>query len=274
MGELMMLNEKFILSNGAAIPKIALGTWQISNEAVVNAVQTAIKIGYRHIDTAVGYGNERGVAQGIKESGVPREQIFITTKIPAEVKSYESAKATITKSLSDLDSAYADLMLIHAPRPWSEMSRQSPNEYLEENLAVWKAMEEAHKDGKLKSIGVSNFIISDMDNILENCTVKPAANQVCFHIGNSPEDILSYCDKNNILIMGYAPIATGKLLDNPRIKEIAAKYSVSIPQICIKYLLQRNILPIPKSVHEEYIRQNADMNFEISSTDIETLINF
>jgi diketogulonate reductase-like aldo/keto reductase len=269
-----MLNEKFILSNGAEIPKIALGTWQISNEDVVNAVQVAIKIGYRHIDTAVGYGNERGVAQGIKESVVPREQIFITTKIPAEIKSYESAKETITKSLSDLNTAYIDLMLIHAPRPWSEMSRQKPNQYFGENLAVWKAMEEAHQDGKLKSIGVSNFIISDIENILENCAIKPTVNQICFHIGNSPEDILSYCNKNDILIMGYAPIATGKLLDNARIKEIAAKYGVSIPQICIKYLLQRNVLPIPKSVHEEYIRQNADMSFEISAADMQTLINF
>ena len=269
-----MLNENYILSDGAKIPKIALGTWQISNEAVVNAVQAAIKIGYRHIDTAVGYQNERGVAQGIKESGIQREQLFITTKIPAEVKNYEEAKAVITKSLSDLNSAYIDLMLIHAPKPWSEMFQGLPNEYFKENLAVWKAMEEAHQEGKLKSIGVSNFSIKDLNNIFENCKIKPVVNQINCHIGHTQEDILSYCNKNHILVMGYSPIATGNLLNDARLKEFAAKYGVSVPQICIKYLLQRNILPIPKSTHEEYIRQNADMGFEISNADMETLTRF
>ena len=269
-----MLNEHFTLSNGVNIPKIGLGTWQISTEDVVDAVKAAIKIGYRHIDTAVGYGNERGVAQGIKESGVQREEIFITTKIPAETKSYESAKEVIAKSLADLDTHYADQMLIHAPLPWEEMSREGSNNYFTENIAVWKALEEGYQDGKFKSIGVSNFIVSDLDNILNNCTIKPHANQISYHIGKTQKDVVDFCNKHNILIVGYSPIATGRLLNNPQIQKIADKYSVSLPQICIKFALQQNVLPIPKSTSEDRIRQNADMDFEISAADMEELVNF
>jgi len=272
--EATMLNEHFTLSNGVNIPKIGLGTWQISTEDVVDAVKAAIKIGYRHIDTAVGYGNERGVAQGIKESGVQREEIFITTKIPAETKSYESAKEVIAKSLADLDTHYADQMLIHAPLPWEEMSREGSNNYFTENIAVWKALEEGYQDGKFKSIGVSNFIVSDLDNILNNCTIKPHANQISYHIGKTQKDVVDFCNKHNILIVGYSPIATGRLLNNPQIQKIADKYSVSLPQICIKFALQQNVLPIPKSTSEDRIRQNADMDFEISAADMEELVNF
>jgi len=268
-----MLHEHFKLSNGIKIPKIGLGTWQISNEDVVAAVKAAIKIGYRHIDTAVGYGNERGVAQGVKESGVPREDIFITTKIPAETKSYKSAKEIVAKSLDDLGTTYVDQMLIHAPRPWSEMSEQGSNAYYAENAAVWKALEEDYEDNKFKSIGVSNFVVSDLENILNNCTIKPHANQISYHIGKTQPDVTSYCIKNGILVVGYSPIATGRLLNNPQIQEIADKYGVSLPQICIKFVLQQNVLPIPKSTKEERIRQNADLDFEISAADMEMLLN-
>jgi len=267
-----MLNEHFTLSNGVKIPKIGLGTWQISTEDVVSAVKAAIRTGYRHIDTAVGYGNERGVAQGIKESGVPREEIFITTKIPAEAKSYECAKDAIEKSLTDLDTHYVDQMLIHAPWPWADMG--GSNTYFTENAAVWKAFEEGYQAGKLKSIGVSNFAVKDLENILNNCTIKPHANQISYHIGKTQKDVVDFCNKNNILVVGYSPIATGRLLNNPQIQEIADKYGVSLPQICIKFVLQQDVLPIPKSTNEERIRQNADMNFEISAADMETLIRF
>lgn len=164
----MILNETYTLNNGYKIPKIAFGTWQIDNSTVTNAVKKALLIGYRHIDTASAYENEEGIGKAIKESGLSREEIFITSKIPASVKSYEEAKTIINNSLKNLDTSYIDLMLIHVPKPWEELFSGSDKNYFEENLAVWKAMEEAVDRGLIRSIGVSNFEIEDIQNIIEH----------------------------------------------------------------------------------------------------------
>uniref|UniRef100_UPI0040579AF4 aldo/keto reductase n=1 Tax=Acetatifactor sp. TaxID=1872090 RepID=UPI0040579AF4 len=201
-----------------------MGTWQVSDEDAESAVTTALAIGYRHIDTAVGYGNECGVGRGIKASGIEREQIYITSKIPAEVKDYEDAKKVIEQSLERLGVEYLDLMLIHAPRPWSEMYPEAPNRYYEENPAVWKAMEEAYRAGKIKAIGVSNFEVDDLKNLLSKCEIKPMANQIRIHIGHTPKDVMSLCETEGIQIEAYSPIFTGRLLENAEVAfEISAE---------------------------------------------------
>jgi len=268
----MILKSTYKLENGIEIPKIGLGTWQIPNEIAATAVLSAIKCGYIHIDTAADYRNESGVGIGIKQSGINRENIFITTKIPAEIKTYNEAKEKIAQSLNNLDTNYIDLMLIHAPKPWHELNAGSEKTYFKENVEVWKAMEEAFKAGKIRALGVSNFDNKDIQNILDHCEIAPVVNQVVFFIGNTPVKIQEYCLKHDILVEGYSPIATGKLLTNKKISAIAEKYKVTIPQLCIRYVLQRGALPLPKTTHEEFMIQNADVNFLISDENMEYLL--
>ena len=267
----MVLQEKYTLNNGIEVPKIAFGTWQISNADVTEAVKTALETGYRHIDTAVLYQNEEGVGKGIRESGIPREEIFVTTKIPPEVKTYEDAKQCIEQSIARLNIGVIDQVLIHSPKPWNELLMGSSKSYYKENLAVWKAMEDAVTEGKVRSIGVSNFEISDLENILKNGTIRPAVNQIELHIGHVPKDIMTYCQKNNILIMAYSPNATGKLMDDPDVKKLAEKYHVSVPQLSIRYDLQLGTLPLPRSTNPAHIRENAEPDFVISEEDMRTL---
>lgn len=267
----MVLQEKYTLNNGIEVPEIAFGTWQISNEDVIAAVSTALQTGYRHIDTAVLYQNEEGVGKAIRESGIPREEIFVTTKIPPEVKTYEDAEKCIKESIARLDIGVIDQVLIHSPKPWNELLMGSSKSYYKENLAVWKAMEDAVIEGKVRSIGVSNFEISDLENILKNGKIKPAVNQIELHIGHTPKDIMEYCQKNNILIMAYSPNATGKLIDDPTVKKIAGKYGVSVPQLSIRYDLQLGTLPLPRSTNPAHIKENAELDFVITEEDINTL---
>lgn len=269
-----MQNETYTLSNGLTIPKIAFGTWQISNEAAAKAVETAINVGYRLIDTAAQYENETGVGEGIKNSQVDREELFVVTKIAPDVKSYEGAVKAINESLDRLGLDYVDLMLIHAPKPWKELFHNSPKDYFEENLQVWKAMEEAYHAGKIRSLGVSNFTIPDMENIINHSEIKPVAEQIKTHIGNVDEEILTLCQKNGLQLMGYSPIATGQLIKDHRLVDMANKYQVTVPQLCIKYLVQRDILPLPKSTHKEFMEQNKQLDFTISAADMQTLIDF
>ncbi len=266
----MVLHENYQLSNGLTIPKIALGTWQVSQENVKPAVKSAIESGYRHIDTAAAYENERGVGDAVRESGVPVEEIFITSKVPAEFKTYEKAKASIGNSLALLGKV--DLMLIHAPKPWIQMHMHFPRHYYKENLEVWKAFEEAYEEKKVGAIGVSNFQIKDLENLMSHCKIKPLVNQICVHIGKVPAKLISFCKQEGILVEAYSPIATGKILKNRKVKEIAQKYDVSVAQLCIKFCLQLGLLPIPKTTHKEHMRQNAELDFEIREEDMQKLL--
>ncbi len=266
-----MYTEIKQLSNGVSINGIALGTWQIPNQEVTQAVLSALSIGYRHIDTAIDYKNEQGVGLALSQCGLPREEVFITSKVLAETKTYEGAGEAIDQSLIALNTPYIDLMLIHAPRPWAEMNPEATHFYYEENVAVWKALEEAYEAGKVRAIGVSNFGVADLQNILDHCRIKPMVNQLRCHIGAMPWDAIQLCEKNRIQVTGYSPIGTGRLLNNATIEEIAKKYNVSLPQLCIRYLIQHNIIPLPKTVHAEYMEANADVNFEISKEDMDFL---
>jgi len=265
----MVLNETYTLANGIEIPKLGFGTWMIEGDACVQAVKDAIEVGYRHIDTAEGYGNEREVGKGIRESGVPREQIFLTTKLEAAYKTYEEAKAGIEKSLADLDLDYIDLMIIHSPQPWDHF--REGDRYFEGNLAAWRALEEAYEAGKVRAIGVSNFEAEDLDNLIENGTVKPMVNQILCHISNTPAHLIAACKERGVLVEAYSPVAHGAVMNNPEAKAVADRLGVSIPRLCIRYCLELGLLPLPKTANPAHMADNADVDFAIPAEDMEVL---
>ena len=262
--------KNLVLLNGVEAPALAYGTWLIKNENAAECVKLALKNGYRHIDTAQAYGNEKGVGKGIRESGIDRKDIFVTTKVMAEIKSYKRAKKSIDASLKRLGLDYVDLILIHCPQPWALY--RGPLSFDKENIKVWKALEEAYKEGKVRSIGVSNFNVRELNNIINNCEIKPMVNQICIHIGETPMEIIKFCQENDIVVEAYSPIAHGRALRNKEIAKMAEKYNVSIPQLCIKYTLQLDTISIPKASSEDHIKSNIDLNFEISKEDMEELI--
>ena len=262
--------KEFVLSNGVKAPALAYGTWLIKNENAANCVKMALAAGYRHIDTAQAYGNEKGVGEGIRLSGLKREESFITSKVKAEIKSYKKAKQSIEDSLKRLGVDYIDLMLIHCPQPWALF--RSPFRYFKQNREVWRALEEAYKEGKLRAIGVSNFLVDDLENIINNCEIKPMANQILLHIGETPVDVIKYCQENDIVVEAYSPIAHGRALNNKAIKAMADKYQVSVPQLCIKYTLQLDTISIPKASSKEHIEDNMKLDFEISEEDMVELM--
>ncbi|NED84210.1 aldo/keto reductase [Streptomyces sp. SID11233] len=263
-----ILNETYTLSNGVEIPKLGLGTWFIDDDKASAAVRAAIEAGYRNIDTAQAYGNERGVGEGIRTSGVAREDLFVSTKLAAEVKDYDAGAAAIDESLAKLDIGYIDLMLIHAPQPWDDFRG---GDYAEGNRQAWRALENAHTAGKIRAIGVSNFLRSDLENVLTHGRVAPHVNQVLLHAGNTPAELLAFCRDRNILVQAYSPIAHGTLLDSRQISAIAEKYRVSVPQLCIRYALQLGTQPLPKTANPEHMRSNAAVDFEISEADMTAL---
>lgn len=267
----MILNETYQLSNKVEIPKLGLETWFIDNDDAAQAVIEAVKLGYRHIDTAQAYGNESGIGQGIKNCGVNREDLFITTKLAAEIKSYEEAVSSINESLETLDLDYIDMMIIHSPQPWMEFDGEE--RFFEGNREAWRALEEAYEAGKLRAIGVSNFQKEDLNNILQHCNVKPMVNQILAHISNTPFDLIAYTQEQGILVEAYSPIAHGELFKNEEVAAIAEKYDVSIPQLSIRYTLQLGLLPLPKTANPEHMKNNADVNFTISDEDMEFLKN-
>lgn len=265
-----MYDKDLTLSNGVKIPQMALGTWFIDDDKAAEAVENAVKIGYRHFDTAQAYGNERGVGEGIRNSDVPREELFVTSKVAAENKSYESAAKSIDESLQKMGLDYIDMMIIHSPQPWKEVN-QSDNRYFAENREVWRAMTDAYKAGKLRAIGVSNFLKKDIDNLYDWAEVKPMVNQVLCHISNTPLDLIEYCQSKDIVVEAYAPIAHGEALKNEQIVSMAKKYNVTVAQLCIRYDLQLNTIVLPKTANPEHMKSNADVDFEISDEDMEIL---
>lgn len=267
-----LLEKSLELSNGLKIPLIALGSWQMTPEEAEDSVSFALKNGYRHIDTARSYRNEEGVARGIKASGLKREEFFITTKVLGSSKSYEAAKKNIEESLTALETNYLDLVIIHAPRPWEVMAdRPIENHYYEENIEVWRALEEAYEAGKVKAIGVSNFEIDDLKNLKKEAKIQPMLNQIKYHIGHRDEELVQYCQENNMVVEAYSPIGTGKLLNHPVIEKIAKKYKKSTAQISIRYAYQKGLIVLPKSVHEKYILENSEIDFHIDVQDMDEL---
>ena len=258
---------QFKLSNGVIIPGIGFGTWQIPADQSYEATLNAIKIGYRHIDTAYAYENEEGVGKAIKDSQVKREEIFVTTKLPSHIKTYDGTVDHFYQSLKNLGLDYIDLYLIHAPWPWSNVGQDCT----EGNIEAFRAMIDLYNKGLIKSIGVSNFREENIEPLIKALNFVPHVNQIRFFIGNTQEPLVEYCNKKNILIEAYSPLATGNLLKNEEINRIAAKYGVTTSQLAIRYCIERGALPLPKSTNPERQKANLDVDFKINKEDMEVL---
>ncbi|KRK99572.1 aldo/keto reductase [Companilactobacillus futsaii] len=265
-----IFDETFTMNNGVKIPRLALGVWEIPDDKVADAVKSAVKVGYRHIDTAQAYGNERGVGEGVRNAGISRDKLFVNSKVAAEIKNYDEAKKSIDETLEKMGLDYLDMMIIHNPQPWKEVN-QGNDRHFEGNLQTWHAMEDAVKAGKLKTIGVSSFQKEDLDNLIKNSDTKPAVNQIQIHIGDTPSDLIKYSQDNGIVVEAFSPIAHGAAMNDETIKQMAAKYNVSVPQLCIRYDWQLNVVVLPKTANPDHMKSNADINFEISAEDMKTL---
>ena len=268
-----ILEETYTLSNGVKIPKLGLGTWFINDGDAAEAVRQAAEIGYRLVDTAQAYGNEAGVGEGVRTCGVAREEMFVTSKIAAEAKSYGSAAKAVNDILSKTGLDYLDLVIIHSPQPWKDW-RKDKKRYFAENIEAWRALEEAYEAGKLRAIGVSNFLEDDLRNILGNCAVRPMVNQVLCHVSNTPAELIDFCQGEGVLVEGYAPVAHGRVLKNRKIASIAGKYGVTVAQLCIRYDIQLGLVALPKTGNPAHMAENAAVDFEISGEDMQALKEF
>lgn len=263
-----VLDENFTLANGVTIPKVGFGTWQTpSGEVTYQAVATALAAGFRHIDTAFAYGNEASVGQAVRDSGLPREQVFITSKLPAEVKSSDDARRHFEQTNANLDLGYVDLYLIHAPWPWSHIGHSDDAG----NLAAWQTLQEVYASGRARAIGVSNFDVHDMQNVLEHADVAPMVNQIQYYVGYTEPKITSFAREHGMLVEAYSPLATGDILSSEAIRRIALTHGVSVAQVAIRFCVQNGVLPLPKAISAEHIRTDAALDFTLSHDEMQTL---
>lgn len=258
------LTDKMILRNGYGIPCIGYGTWQTPDgETARTSVSKAIGLGYRHIDTAAAYGNEASVGAGIKDSGIARSDLFITSKVWNTERGYDKTMKAFEKTLSDLGTDYLDLYLIHWPASSSQF-----DSWEEMNLSTWKAMTELYQSGQIRAIGVSNFKEHHLKALMET-EVVPMVDQIEFHPGQMQAETVAFCRKHDILVEAWSPLGTGRMLSNEMLMDIALKYRKSVAQICVRWALQNQVLPLPKSVTPSRIAENKDIfDFEISADDM------
>lgn len=262
--KLTSIYDTYTLNNGVKIPCVAFGTYKAAQGDNVEILKTAIGSGYRYFDTASFYGTEVYLGQAIKESGIPREEFFITSKMWKDEMGYEGAKEAFVRSLKNLGTEYLDLYLIHWPLPepgcetWKDLDTET-----------WRALEELYEEGKVKAIGLSNFLPHHIENLLENCRIRPMVDQLEFHPGYNQAAAVRYCKEHEIQVQAWSPIGRGRVLEDEMIVKMALKYGVSPAQICLRYALQRDVIPLPKSSSAERMRQNQDLfSFEISREDM------
>lgn len=253
------INECAELNNGVKIPWLGFGTYKIESGAdTIVAVKEALLMGYRHIDGAAIYGNEEGVGKGIKASGVPREEIFLVSKVWNNEQGFESTLNAFKESTRKLETDYLDLYMVHWPK---DLTKET-----------WRAMEQLYREGKVKAIGVCNFKIHHLKTLLEAAEIKPVINQVEFHPYFVQTDLMNFCKENDILIEAWAPLMQGKIFEIHELKEIAKKNNKSVAQIVLRWDLQMGILTIPKSVQPHLIRENSQIfDFELSQEDMEKI---
>ena len=264
------LNDTYTLSNGVNIPCVGFGTWQTPNgETATNSVLEAIKCGYRHIDTAACYGNEESVGKAIKLSGINREDLFVTSKLWNTDQGYESTLKAFNKTIKDLDLDYLDLYLIHWP-----VVKGHKGDWEKSICETWKAFEKLYSEGKIRAIGVSNFKPHHLKVIIENCNIKPMVNQIELHPSHNQDETVKFCRNNNILVEAWGPLSTGRIFKVKEMQDIADKYSKSIAQITLRWHIQNEILPLPKSVTPSRIKENSMIfDFELLKEDMELIQN-
>ncbi len=262
------LTDTYTLSNGLAIPCIGFGTWQSAQgEEARSSVLAALETGYRHIDTAQAYGNEASVGQGVKDSGIPRKEIFITSKLANPIRGYQETLDAVQESLEKLGSDYADLFLLHWPRPVDHK-----DDWKEKNAQSWRAFESLYREGVLKAIGISNFHPHHIDALMETAEIAPMVNQIRLAPGDTQEKVADYSRQKGMLLEAYSPLGTGNIFDVAEMKAMAEKYGRTIAQVAIRWSLQRGYLPLPKSVTPTRIRENAQVfDFELAAEDMDVI---
>ncbi len=252
------------LNNGVNIPCIGFGTWKMMNNVAEDAVKSAISLGYRHIDTAAAYENEVGVGKGIRNCGIPREEIFVTSKLPNVHHGYNNVLKSFEESLNRLELDYLDLYLIHWP-----VIEEHKDRYKDDIVETYKAFEKLYKDGKVRAIGVSNFMIEHLEILRNNCEITPAINQVQFNPQCTEDELRKYSKEHGIILEGWSPLLQGGAFENDILIRMAGKYNKSVAQICIRFVLQNGVIPIPKSTNPARIKNNSEVfDFEISSEDM------
>ena len=262
------LTDCYKLSNGVEIPCIGFGTWQTPDgDVCVSSVLSAIEAGYRHIDTAQGYGNEESVGLAVKKSGIDRKDLFITSKLTNSEHGYERTLAAFEETMKKLDMDYLDLYLIHWPNPIAFRDH-----WQEANAGTWKAFEELYKPGRIRSIGISNFRPHHIEELMKTATVAPMVNQIRLCPGETQDEVVDYCRSHNIQLEAYSPLGVGKIFEVPEMKALAEKCGKSIAQICIRWSLQRGYLPLPKSVTPSRIKENTQVfDFELEAADVQLI---
>lgn len=259
------LTDSFTMHNGKTIPCIGYGTYKTSEEEVYDAVIAAIKAGYRHIDTAAFYKNEAGVGRAVRECGVPREEIFVTSKVWNTDRGYENTKKAFAESMERLGLEYMDLYLIH----WPANKKQFGDEAKKINAETWRALEELYAEGKVRAIGLSNFLPHHIEELMEGAKVKPMVDQIEFHPGWAQLEVSEYCRKKDIVVEAWSPLGRKDALDNDVLREIGAKYQKGTAQVCIRWIIQHGILPLPKTVNPDRMVENADVfDFELTAEEM------
>lgn len=262
-----MKKEYTVLNNGVKMPNLAFGTFKVNEGDDVQIILDAIEAGYRHFDTAAFYNTEEALGKAIKKSGIPREEFFVTTKVWKTCMGYEGAKKSFEESLEKLDMDYVDLLLIHWPRPAEK------SDWKKLDIETWKAFEEIYKEGKVKAIGVSNFLNHHMQNILDNCEVVPMVNQIEFHPGYIQKDVVDFDKKHGIVVEAWSPLGRERVFKDKLLNKLAEKYGKSVAQICLAFSLQMDVVPLPKSSSVERMKQNMDIDFELEEEDFEKIVN-
>ena len=262
------LTDTYTLSNGVHIPCVGFGTWQSKDgPEAKNSVAEALRAGYRHIDTAQGYGNEESVGQAVKESGLSRGEVFLTSKLTNSVRGYDQTISAFHESLRKLGTDYMDLFLIHWPRPVSFR-----NDWEAQNAQSWRAMEDLYREGKVRAIGISNFHPHHIEALLKTATVAPMVNQIRLAPGDTQDEVVSFSREKGMLLEAYSPLGVGKVFEVPQMKDLARKYGKSIAQIAIRWSLQRGYLPLPKSVTPARSRENTEgFDFRLEDADVDLI---
>lgn len=262
------LTDSYVLSNGVKIPCVGFGTWQTPDGNVaVTSVKEAITVGYRHIDTAAAYENEGSVGEGIRAAGVPREELFITTKLPNTHHGYDKTMEMFERSMKLLGLEYLDLYLVHWPNPI-----HFRNNWEETNAGTWKAFEELYAAKRIRALGVSNFRQHHIDALMKTANIAPMVNQIKLWPGETQKELVKYCRERDMLLQAYSPLGEGLIFKMPEVAAIAAKYNKTVAQVGIRWSLQMGFLPLPKSVTQERIVSNTNIfDFELSDEDVAAL---